>query len=510
MSARPDAASSREKVTLAESHRFAALGKQIIVQASTLHFFACDDRAAYALDLLERNPLDRQALKDALARNMSPASADELLRRLDLFGFLVEAGDPPAPPHPSRPQPNIATIDLNVSRACNLRCRYCYIAFESDQRSWAQQPVYDCGPPLMDGATARRAVDFLLAASGPAPKVQIIFFGGEPLLNFPLIRTVLEYATERATAAGKAARFSLSTNGVLVDREMLALARDYAMDFQVSLDGPPEIHDRYRLLAGNRPSYGRILANLADLPRPFPVSISARATLHRYSTDILRVVRHFLDIGFRSILAAPACGTGEWSLQSEQWRLLGESLEETARFYLGAIQAGNFFYFPPLSGVSLTYAPDQLKHWSCGAGRHYLCAHTDGSMYLCHGLVGIPAFRLGDVHGGIRSDLLRRVSELHAGARDTCRSCWARYLCGGGCLALHHEETGDIAGANNGDRCAYIRRSYELSMGLRAHLTAREISLISKEFELAPEVCPPAEPKMRDLDAKSIAGKESS
>jgi uncharacterized protein len=498
--ARPDAASSREKVVLAESHRFAALGKRIIVQAATLHFFAYDDRAAHALDVLAQHPLERQELKNALARNMSQASVAELLRRLELYGFLVKAGVPAALPQPSQQQPDIATIDLNVSSACNLRCRYCYIAFESDQRLWAQQPAYDCGPPLMNGATARRAVDFLLAASGPAPKVQIIFFGGEPLLNFPLIRTVLEYATERAAAVGKAVRFSLSTNGVLIDREMLALARDYAMDFQVSLDGPPEIHDRFRLLAGNRPSYQRILANLADLPRPFPVSISARATLHRYSTDILRVVRHFLDLGFRSILAAPANGTGEWSLQPEQWRLLEESLEETARFYLGAIQAGDFFYFPPLAGVSLTYAPDQRKHWSCGAGRHYLCAHTDGSIYLCHGLVGIPAFRLGDVHEGIRSDLLRRISELHAGARDTCRSCWARYFCGGGCLALHHEETGDIARVNNGDRCDYIRRSYELSMGLRAHLTAREISMISKEFELAPEACPPAEPLTQEAE----------
>jgi uncharacterized protein len=498
--ARPDAASSREKVVLAESHRFEALGKQIIVQASTRRFFAYDDRAAHALDLLAQHPLERQELKNALARNMSPASVAELLRRLELFGFLVKAGFPADLPQPSQPQPNIATIDLNVSSACNMRCRYCYIAFESNQRRWAQQAVYDCGPPLMNGATARRAVDFLLAASGSAPKVQIIFFGGEPLLNFPLIRTVLEYATERAAAVGKAVRFSLSTNGVLIDREMLALARDYAMDFQVSLDGPPEIHDRFRLLAGNRPSYQRILANLADLPRPFPVSISARATLHRYSTDILRVVRHFLDIGFRSILAAPANGTGEWSLQPEQWRLLEENLEETARFYLGAIQAGDFFYFPPLAGVSLTYAPDQRKHWSCGAGRHYLCAHTDGSLYLCHGLVGIPTFRLGDVHEGIRSDLLRRISELHAGARDTCRSCWARYFCGGGCLALHHEETGDIARVNNGDRCDYIRRSYELSMGLRAHLTAREISMISKEFELAPEACPPAEPLTQEAE----------
>jgi uncharacterized protein len=459
------------------------------------HFFAYDDRAALALDLLSQGPQERQTLEKALRGHMSRASAREVIRNLQVFGFLVRPGTPPALPQPSGRQPDIGTLDLNVSSACNLRCRYCYIAFNGDQRQWPAQAVHGCGPPLMSSETARRAVDFLLAASGPAPQVHIIFFGGEPLLNPSLIRTILEYATERGEAFGKAVRFSLSTNGVLMDREMLALARNFAMDFQISLDGPPEIHDRFRPLPGNRPNYQRILANLADLPRPLPAEISVRATLHRYSTDILRLVRHFREIGFRSILVAPAHGEGEWSLQPEDWQRLAVSLEETTWHYLEAIRAGDFFYFPPLAGVNLTYAPEQLKHWACGAGRQYLCAHTDGSIYLCHGLVGMPAFRLGDVREGIRSDLLRRVSGLHAGARDACRSCWARYFCGGGCLALHHEETGDIGRVNNGYRCAYIRRTFELSMGLRARLTAREIALISKEFELAPEVCPPAEPQ---------------
>ena len=502
MKKRPDSTSPAQWIELAESHRFEALGRRIVVHARTRHFFAYDDRAALALDLLSQGPLERRELERKLSREMGQVSAGEVLRNLDMFGFLITPGLPPAFPQPSMRQQHVATLDLNVSSACNLRCRYCYISFAGDLQQWPAQALYGCNPPLMSRDTARRAVDFLLAASGPSPQVQIIFFGGEPLLNLPLIRTVLEYATERADALGKAVRFSVSTNGLLLSQEFLALAQDYAMDLQVSLDGPPEVHDRYRPLPGDRPSYHQVLENLARQPKPFPVNISVRATLHRGSADILRLVRHFREIGFRSILVAPAHGTGEWSLQPEDWGKLAESLEETARFYLESIRAGDFFYFPPLAGVNLTYAPEQLRHWACGAGRQYLCAHTDGKVYLCHGLVGISHFCLGDVDEGIRSDLMRRIAEMHAGARDSCRECWARYFCGGGCLALHNEDTGDIAHVGNDYRCRYIRRTFELSMGVRAHLSAREMALISREFELAPEACPPAEPMLRNRQAQ--------
>lgn len=480
-------------VALAECHRFEASGQKLVVHVATRHFFAYDERAELALGLLERGPLEREALEAELARQMGRENAAVVMRQLDSFGLLMDPRYPPAtPPGPSQ-QPYIGAADFNVASACNLRCRYCFVGFDREHPQWVSQPIYETGgAALMSEETARRAVDWLLAAAGPSPSIHIIFFGGEPLLAFDLVRYVMSYTEETAASVGKTVRFGMSTNGVLIRPELLNLVEEHSLDFQVSLDGPPEIHDRFRPMGNGRPSYQQIVGNLAHLPRPLAVNISARATLHRYSLDMLGIVKHFRQLGFRSILTAPAHGGGgEYALRREDWQVLAEALEETAAYYVESIRAGEFFYFPPLAGVSLTYAPEHVRHFTCGAGRQYLCIHTDGGIYLCHALVGLERFRLGDVYEGIRSDLLRQVGQLHVAARENCRECWARYLCGGGCLAVHLEESGDIATCANGPRCDYIRRSFELSMGVRASLTAREIETIQKEFDLASDVCPP-------------------
>jgi len=489
----PKRAHKTHFVALAECHRFTALGKKIVVHVPTRHFFSFDERAGIAMDLLGQGPQQRADFEAHLTRQMGRENAREVVRRLDIFGLIVDPEEPKSDPLPESRQQYIGVVDLNVCSACNLRCRYCFISFNEEHQKWDCQAVYDTGPTLMSMETARRAVDFLLASSGPSPQIQIIFFGGEPLMALDLIHYIAEYAVQKATALGKAARLCISTNGTLINPQVLNMVERYNMDFQVSLDGPPDIHDRYRTLKNGRPTYQIIIDNLASLPRPLPVNISARSTLHRHSLDILHIVKHLRKLGFRSILVSPVHGIGEWALRAQEWQRLSQSLEETAVYYLESIRAGEFFYFPPLAGVSLTHAPEQIRFFSCGAGRQYLCVHTDGEIYLCHTLVGIDSFRLGDVYEGIRSDLLRRVAELHASARDGCRGCWARYQCGGGCLAVHLEETGDIASSLNGPRCDYIRRMFELSMGLRACLTPREIEIIQKEFELAPDVCPPSD-----------------
>jgi uncharacterized protein len=463
-----DTPSPASDLHIAEHHLFTALGKRLLLHVPTSAFYEVNETA---VDLLERLKAGAADPLREVARRHGRRAADQALAQLVERRFV--SSTPVSPPRPPDWDRGITSIDLTLASGCNLGCRYCYGEFGSRHR-------------LMSIETAKRAVDFLIRESGVHDGLRIILFGGEPLLNPRLVEFVPGYAHEQAARYGKEIALGLATNGTLVTEETVRLVQEHHIDFQVSLDGPAEIHDRYRVKPTGEGTYRQIADALRSaIAGPIPSRFSARGTIAHPVPDLRAVVDHLLELGFGGVLLSPVHGEGEWGLTPEDWANLIGQLDGLAADYLGRIRDGRFFYFPLFASVSLTRDPDRQRFWSCGAGKNYVCIDTEGDIYFCHTWEGDPAYRMGSVFGEFDRTWQERVLNLPVDEKPGCRGCWARYLCGGGCWVVCTAEGGGLEQAPCQGRCDFVRRNVELCMALRASLAPADIQAIERHFTLA-------------------------
>lgn len=404
------------------------------------HVLMADGSRIYDID----EPSAR-AIEAWLAGGEAPAFAPELLGA----GRPRYVDGTPAPPPP------LYSISLTVAQACNMGCGYCY----------ADRGKFGGPARLMPLDVATAAVDRLIAESRPGADLVLGYMGGEPLVNRPVVHAATRYASERARAAGRRIRFSITTNGTLLRPEDAALFAGHPFTVTVSVDGGRELHDAQRPMRNGESAHDRLLAGLDTLRRHGrPRHLSARVTVTPRTGDLVPIVDELTALGFDEVGVAPvldsadpalALGPGDFAPFLAAMVRCGEKA-------LADLRAGRPNAFGNLQTALHQIHRGTHRPYPCGAGAAYLSAGAEGGLFACHRLVDDPAFAMGDVRGG--SDRAARAAHLarsHVDRMRPCRDCWARYLCGGGC---YHE-----VARRGRPGCDYIRGW--LDFCLRAYVT---------------------------------------
>jgi uncharacterized protein len=334
-----------------------------------------------------------------------------------------------APPAPSVPKvlPPVTALSLNVAQACNLACTYCY----------ADKGKFGAVARLMDEETAFRGINQLIAGAAGLD-VTVGFIGGEPFLNRALVHACVTHARNAARDHGIAARFAVTTNATLLRAEDIRLLRENAFAVTVSIDGGPN-QNRHRPAARGAESTEAVLAGIAPLlGDPGEARIAARATVTRDDLDIAHRVEDLIGLGFQEIGVSPArtSARGDLALTEDDWPVLLENMIDAAQRELTRIAQGEPPRFSNFWVGLRSIHRGAARALPCGSAASYLSLDVDGAFYSCHRTVNKPGFRMGSL--GERMDMPARQTFLEQADVDRqtpCMSCWARYLCGGGCHA---------------------------------------------------------------------------
>lgn len=465
------------KTQIEEHHCFEALGQRILVNVATSLFYSINNVVADFIALTTRFPFDKAVAR--LRRKYRSSDVDEALAYLEKERFL--AAKPAALPKPPAPKWPLRTLELCVTHACNLGCRYCYGGAPDADCSLR----YGATKPHMDEETALRGIDFLVEGSGKVKELNVVFFGGEPLLNFELIKRVTHYCRAKAKETGKRFNLSMVTNGTRITAEVARFTRANRIGMQVSIDGPPRIQDVNRPFLDGSGSHETVLAGLKELKTAGFRHLPARATAAHGAFDNLNVLKHLVDMGFTSVHIEPALGDSAYgALTRRDMAKLIRQEEAVAAFFVERIRAGQYFnYHSLVRHVRGTRVVQDKRHFFCGAGRGLVTLANDGSLYPCHRFAGCEEFRLGTLDTGIDNAKRMPFRTLHVDARPGCKSCWARYFCGGGCWRHAYDAHGGLERPDETFSCVLIRRQIELAMAVNTILNVSDRQIIDGIFE---------------------------
>jgi len=327
-------------------------------------------------------------------------------------------------------KPVVKALCLHIAHDCNLRCKYCF----------ASTGDFGTKRMLMSAETGKKAIDFLIERSAGRRNLEVDFFGGEPLLNFDVVKEIVLYALDRQKTTGKNFRFTITTNAVLLNEEHKKFINEYMGNVVLSIDGRPEVNDRMRFRADGRGTYNDILPKIKDMADSRGQdNYYVRGTFTRENLDFSKDVIHLADLGFRQISVEPVVAAKDTGLdiRKEDLPILFREYEELALEYVNRHkeQAGfNFFHFM----LDLDAGPCVIKKMKgCGSGHEYLAVTPEGDLYPCHQFVGMDEFKMGNVNNGF--ELNMKVREMFEGqniyTKQECKKCWAKFFCSGGCAA---------------------------------------------------------------------------
>lgn len=362
----------------------------------------------------------------------------------------------------------VKALCLHVAHTCNLNCAYCF----------ASQGKYHGDRALMSFEVGKQALDFLMEHSGTRRNLEVDFFGGEPLMNWEVVKRLVGYARSVEKERGKNFRFTLTTNGMLIDDEVIDFVNREMSNVVLSLDGRKEINDRTRVDYAGNGSYERIVPKFQKLVaarggRNYYI----RGTFTHANPDFTRDIFHMADdLGFTELSMEPVvCAPGDAAaLNDADLEIVKEQYEILAKDMLRRQKEGRpitFYHYM----LDLTEGPCIYKRISgCGSGTEYMAVTPWGDLYPCHQFVGEEAYKLGDVWNGVQNTALREeFRACNAYARPDCDGCWARLYCSGGCAANAYHATGSIRGVYKAG-CELFRKRIECAIMMKA---ARETAL---------------------------------
>ena len=357
----------------------------------------------------------------------------------------------------------VKALCLHIAHDCNLACRYCF----------AEEGEYHGRRALMSFEVGKKALDFLIANSGSRRNLEVDFFGGEPLMNWEVVKQLVEYGRSREEACGKHFRFTLTTNGVLLNDEVMEFCNREMSNVVLSLDGRKEVNDRMRPFRKGAGSYDLIVPKFqkfADSRNQ--TNYYVRGTFTRNNLDFSRDVLHFADLGFKQMSMEPVVASPDepYAIREEDLPRILEEYDKLAKEYVKRRQEGrgfNFFHFM----IDLDQGPCVAKRLSgCGSGTEYLAVTPWGDLYPCHQFVGQEEFLLGNVDEGIVNTKVRDEFKLcNVYAKDKCRDCFARFYCSGGCAANSYHFHGSITDAYD-IGCEMQKKRIECSIMIKAAL----------------------------------------
>ena len=357
----------------------------------------------------------------------------------------------------------VKALCLHIAHDCNLACKYCF----------AEEGEYHGRRALMSFEVGKKALDFLIANSGNRVNLEVDFFGGEPLMNWDVVKQLVEYGRSREKECNKKFRFTITTNGVLLNDEIMDFCNREMSNVVLSLDGRKEVNDRMRPFRNGSGSYDLSVPKFQKFAESRGTKdYFVRGTFTRNNLDFSKDVLHFADLGFKKLSIEPVVADPKepYSIREEDLPKIMEEYDRLAKEFIKREKEGRGFQFFHFM-IDLNQGPCVAKRLSgCGSGTEYLAVTPWGDFYPCHQFVGMEDFLLGNVDEGITNTKVRDEFKLcNVYAREKCRDCFARFYCSGGCAANAYNFSGDITGAYE-IGCAMQKKRIECAIMIRAAL----------------------------------------
>lgn len=449
------------------THIFTCNGMTLVLDVYSGSVHVVDEEGAELIRLRER--LSGEEALDAFLQEHPDADRTETEGAMAQIESLIASGRLFSGPgaideleEASGPRP-IKALCLNVAHSCNLACSYCF----------ASQGNYKGESALMPYETGRQALDFLVKESGSRRNLEVDFFGGEPLLNWETVKRLVAYGRSLEKEHNKRFRFTLTTNGVLLDDEVIDFCLKEMHNVVLSLDGRPETHDRFRKDHMGRGSYERVQPRFQEfVRRRGEQGYYIRGTFTRHNLDFVQDILHMADLGFTQLSMEPmvAAPNDPEALREEDLPMLFEQYELLAKEMLKKHREGRGFDFYHYL-IDLENGPCLHKRLAgCGSGTEYLAVTPSGELYPCHQFVGDKTYLMGDVWQGVTNSKARDAfAEGGLLKRPECETCWAKLYCAGGCAANGFHATGDIRGVY-AYGCQLFRKRLECALMLNAAL----------------------------------------
>lgn len=438
-------------------HVFHYKDKYYIFDTGSSSLHECDETGALLMREKLGEPVDTSAVP-AEERRAYEADFAELERQGLLFQEEVRA-------YPVKSD-EVKALCLHICHDCNLRCKYCF----------ADEGAYHAKREFMSLETAKKAIDFLIANSGGRKILETDFFGGEPLMNFDVVKETVYYAKEEAAKRGKKFLFTLTTNGLLLKDDVARFLNEEMENVVLSLDGRKEVHDAVRKTANGKGSFDLVIENLKNFVKiRGNKSYYVRGTFTAKNPDFSKDVLFLADSGFDSISMEPVVTEiADLAITKEHLRRVCDEYDALCDKYLEREAAGKGFNFFHLN-VDLEGGPCLSKRVSaCGAGNEYFSVVPSGDIYPCHQFAGDTDFRMGNVYEGkLDASIRNKFKNSCLFTRKKCDSCFAKFICSGGCSANNYHYNGDIDEPYE-ITCAMMRKRTENAMHILAERKRRQ------------------------------------
>lgn len=446
-------------------HKFKNNGYNIVLDVNSGSVHVVDDIAYDAISLYEENADTVKSEIMKLHKELNENDVDELIQDIEslkesgeLFSediyedYIDEIADR---------QTVVKALCLHIAHDCNLSCRYCF----------AGKGEYNGESALMSLDVGKRALDFLVENSGNRRNLEVDFFGGEPLMNFEVVKGIVAYGRSLEEKYNKKFRFTLTTNGVLLNDDVIEFAGREMSNLVLSIDGRKELHDYMRPFRSGAGSYELILPKLQKTANArHQTDYYARGTFTHFNTDFDKDVLHLADLGFKQISVEPVVAkpTEDYAIKDEDIAAICEAYDRLAAEMIKREKEGNgfnFFHFM----IDLTGGPCVAKRLSgCGSGTEYLAVTPWGDLYPCHQFVGNEDFLLGNIYDGIkRTDICSSFKKCNVYSKPKCKDCFAKFFCSGGCAANAYNFEGDINESYE-TGCILERKRVECALMLQA------------------------------------------
>ncbi len=425
-------------------YKFGDLNIVLDVCSGAIH--TVDDIAYDMISMFENH--DRDSVISEICRKYPDVPEDEIWECYDQIAQLKEDGklfvkdsfEPMAGALKAKTSGVIKALCLHIAHTCNLNCSYCF----------ASQGKYHGERALMSFEVGKRALDFLIENSGSRRNLEVDFFGGEPLMNFDVVKRLVEYARSIEKEKNKNFRFTLTTNGVLVDDDVIDFANREMSNVVLSLDGRREVHDRYRVDYAGNGSWDKIVPKFQKfVAARGGKNYYMRGTFTHANPDFLEDIKVMLDLGFSELSMEPvvAAEGDPAALTEGDKAIVLKQYEQLAELMLRRDKEGKPFTFYHYM-IDLKGGPCIYKRISgCGSGTEYMAVTPWGDLYPCHQFVGDEKFKLGDIWNGVsNTEIQKEFASCNVYAREECRDCWAKLYCSGGCAANAYHSTGSVRG----------------------------------------------------------------
>lgn len=362
---------------------------------------------------------------------------------------------------------NVKAICLNVAHTCNLSCEYCF----------AKGGKYHGPDAIMTTETAKKAIDFLIENSGNHYNLDVDFFGGEPLMNWDVVKETVDYAKNLEEKYNKHFNFTLTTNGMLLDDDKIEYLNENMKNVVLSLDGRREIHDEFRKTIGGKGSFDTVVPKFQNfVSKRGDKEYYMRGTYTANNLDFTKDIKTYLDLGFKRTSLEPVVGNSksDYALKEEDLPVLFEEYEKLADMMIDAIDNNNKFIFYHYM-IDLENGPCAHKRISgCGSGTEYMAITPSGELYPCHQFVGNDDFIIGDINQGIiRDDIIEDFKKCNCYSKEECKSCWANMYCSGGCAANNYNANGDINETHDYS-CKLFKKRIEMAIAIKIYEYMKE------------------------------------